>query len=156
MIGQTLDTVSSQIKFVQAHTVVCRNTRTLNQVIHLKIRTVVYLNTLWRCQVEIEAPIQTNNMFVNYKTSWNVSTFANLKSRILTCKTLIVGLINCDVSQQWPEIKVSIFNKKKDLLVVLVKSSECFFDLVGLQSSDDAFLAVTSSCSVDNDYLWFW
>ena len=94
-------------------------------------------------------------MFVNDKTSWNVSTFANLKSRVLTCKALIVGLINCDVSQQWPEIKVTIANKKKDLLVVLVKSSECFFDLVGLQGSDDTFLAVTSSCSVDNDYLWF-
>ena len=94
-------------------------------------------------------------MFVNYKTSWNVSTFANLKSRVLTCKALIVGLINCDVSQQWPEIKVTIANKKKDLLVVLVKSSECFFDLVGLQGSDDTFLAVTSSCSVDDYDLGF-
>ena len=94
-------------------------------------------------------------MFVNDKTSWNVSTFTNLKSRVLTCKALIVGLINCDVSQQWPEIKVSIFNKKKDLLVILVQSREGFFDLVGLQSSDDSFLAVTCSCSVDDDDLWF-
>ena len=94
-------------------------------------------------------------MFVNYKTSWNVSTFANLKSRILTCKTLIVGLINCDVSQQWPKIKVSVFNKKKDLLVVLIQSRECFFDLVSLQGSDDSFLAITCSSSVDDDDLWF-
>ena len=94
-------------------------------------------------------------MFVNYKTSWNIFTFANLKSRILTRKTLIMRFINCDVSQQWPEIKVIIANKKKDLLVVLVKSSECFFDLVGLQGSDNTFLAIACSCSVDDDDLGF-
>ena len=94
-------------------------------------------------------------MFVNDKTSWNISTLANLKSRILTCKSLIVRLINCDVSQQWPEIKVSISNKKKDLLVVLVQSREGFLDLVRLQGSDNTFLAVTCSSSVDDDDLWF-
>ena len=94
-------------------------------------------------------------MFVNDKTSWNVSTFTNLKSRILTCKTLIVGLINCDVSQQWPKIKISVFNKKKDLLVVLIQSGERFLDLVGLQGSDNTFLAIACSCSVDDDDLGF-